>query len=70
MSWLSICAVVALVLALGVWLLMGALTHGVVTDAGWNWRKMAEGWWLLAGLFAVFFAVAAGVSFFWRWATG
>ena len=70
MSWLGMCAVVALVLAVAVWLFMGAAMEGVGTRYDSWWEKMRAGWWMLASLFAVFFAVAAGVSFLWRWATG
>ena len=70
MDWLGICAVVALALAVAVWLFLGAAMEGVGTRYDSWWEKMRAGWWMLAGLFAVFLALTCGVSGLWRWLVG
>ena len=59
MSGYGIIAIVAFVIAVLAWLIMGAAIEGVGTRYDSYWEQMRAGWWMLALLFLIAFAVLA-----------
>ena len=61
-AWLAWCLATAAVLAFLVFLFMASAMEGVGGEQSLG-QSLAEGWWMLAGLFVVFTAGTAG--FYW-----